>query len=148
MGLADQVILANEDERIEQELIDKRIGDNAPDGYYTDDLGFWVEQDIRKKKVRFAEYVLFRCQYLGKTLMKTEHDLYNEGRIVSPTPKHIAYIADLPDSIPMATAIWVYKRLFEWAPKLNEKKIIVCPGLMWDYERGILIEVTKKDKKK
>lgn len=148
MGLADQVIQANEDERIEQELIDKRSGDTAPEGYYTDDLGLWVEQDIRRKKVKFAEYVLFRCQRLGKkTLMKTDHALYHERRMVSPVPRQIAYIADLPESIPTATAVWVYKRLFEWAPKLNEKKIIVCPGLMWDYEKGELIEVIDKRKK-
>ena len=141
MGLADMVIQANDDERVVQELIDKRSGDRAPEGYYTDDLGFWVEQDIRRRGVKFAEYILFRCQYLCKnTLMKVDDTLYNERRIVSPVPRQIAYMADLPENIPTATAVWVYKRLLEWAPKLNEKKIIVCPGLVWDYEKGELIE--------
>lgn len=148
MGLADQVIQANEDERFEQELIGKRTGDTAPEGFYTDDLGLWVEQDIRRKAVRFAEYILFRCQYLGKkTLMKTDHALYHERRMVSPVPKQIAYIADLPESIPTATAVWVYKRLFEWAPKLNRRKITICPGLIWDFDTMELIEVIDKRKR-
>ena len=141
MGLADMVIQANEDEKVSQELIDKRSGDRAPEGYYTDDLGFWVEQDIRRRGVKFAEYILFRCQYLcKKTMMKSGDTLYNERRVVSPVPRQIAYLADLPENIPTATAVWVYKRLLEWAPKLNEKKIIVCPGLIWDYDKGELIE--------
>ena len=71
MDLASKVIQANEDE-VKREIIRKKSGDGAPEGYYTDDLGFWVEQDIRRKDVRFAEYVLFRCQYLNKDLHKRE----------------------------------------------------------------------------
>ena len=55
MDLADKVIQANE-----QEIIEKNSNDSAPDGFYTDDLGFWVEQDIRRHKSRFHRF--FRLQ--------------------------------------------------------------------------------------
>ena len=55
--LADLIVEANEDEQRR-----KNPGDTAPEGYYTDDLGYWVEQDIKKDKARFAQYVTFRCR--------------------------------------------------------------------------------------
>ena len=144
MDLASRVIQANEDE-IEREIIKKQSSDGAPEGYYTDDLGFWVEQDIRKKDARFAEYVLFRCQYLNKDLHIREGEfLYAGHRIVFPTSTAIADLADLPGKLPPAIVVWVHKRLCRQSPRLNESKIEIYPGLLWDFEEKDLIEIPKR----
>lgn len=148
MDLASKVIQANEDERIEQEIIAKRSTDGAPDGYYTDDLGFWVEQDIKRRETRYAEYILFRCLYLNKNLHIREGDILCVGHnIVFPTSAGIASLADLPSQLPSSIVLWVHKRLCNSVPKLNESKIEIAPGLLWDYNKGDLVELPKKSYK-
>lgn len=148
MDLASRVIQANEDEAIEQEIIKKKRGDSAPDGYYTDDLGLWVEQDIRRKSVRFAEYVLFRCQYLNSNLhVRDASMLYAGHRLVFPTSNSIADLADLPGRLPSPIVIWVYKRLMRNSPKLNNSKIEIKPGLLWDIKNGRLVKKDEKEYK-
>ena len=148
MDLASRVIQANEDEAIEQEVIKKKRGDSAPDGYYTDDLGFWVEQDIRRKSVRFAEYVLFRCQYINSDLhVRDGNMLYAGHSLVFPTSNSIADLADLPGRLPSPIVIWVYKRLLRSSPRLSKNKIEIKPGLLWDIKNGRLVKKDKKDYK-
>lgn len=144
MDLASMVIQANEEE-VEREIIKKKRDDGAPEGYYTDDLGFWVEQDIRRKDVRYAEYVLFRCQYLNKNLHVRDGEfLYAGHKMIFPTSTAIADLADLPGKLPSAIVIWVHKRLRQYSPRLNENKIEVKPGLIWDFKKGELIEIPKR----
>lgn len=144
MDLASMVIQANEEE-VEREIIKKKRDDGAPEGYYTDDLGFWVEQDIRRKDVRYAEYVLFRCQYLNKNLHVRDGEfLYAGHKMIFPTSTAIADLADLPGKLPSAIVIWVHKRLRQYSPRLNENKIEVKPGLIWDFKEGELIEIPKR----
>lgn len=148
MDLASRVIQANEDERIEQEIIKKRSTDGAPEGYYTDDLGFWVEQDIRRKEMRYAEYILFRCKYLNHNLHTREGGfLYTGHTLVFPTSASIANLADLPSKLPITIVVWVHKRLCRDSPRLNERKIEICPGLLWDYDNVKLVELPKKSYK-
>ena len=148
MDLASRVIQANEDERIEQEIIKKRATDGAPEGYYTDDLGFWVEQDIRRKEMRYAEYILFRCKYLNQNLHTRAGGLLYAGHtLIFPTSVSIASLADLPSKLPTTIVVWVHKRLCRDSPKLNERKIEICPGLLWDYDNAKLIELPKKNYK-
>lgn len=145
MDLASKVIQANESERIEQEVIKKLPSDDAPEGYYTDDLGLWVEQDIRRREVRYAEYILFRCRYLNKNIHTREGGILYAGHtIIFPTSASIANLADIPSKIPSSIVIWVHKRLSREAPKLNSRKIGVCPGLLWDYDKQELESVPKK----
>lgn len=147
MDLASKVIQANEDE-IEREVIRKKRGDGAPEGYYTDDLGFWVEQDIRRKDVRFAEYVLFRCQYLNKDLhIRDGEFLYAGHKLIFPTSTAIADLADLPGKLPPAIVIWVHKRLLQYSPTLSNKRIQIKPGFLWDFEKGDFVEIPKKEYK-
>lgn len=148
MDLASRVIQANEDERIEQEIIKKRATDGAPEGYYTDDLGFWVEQDIRRKEMRYAEYILFRCKYLNQNLHTRAGGLLYAGHtLVFPTSASIANLADLPSKLPITIVVWVHKRLCRDSPRLNERKIEICPGLLWDYDNVKLVELPKKNYK-
>lgn len=136
MNLADKVIQANE-----QEIIEKQSGDGAPEGYYTDDLGFWVEQDIRRHKAKFAEYVCFRCKKLNPGLHTRDGlRLYDGPKLIRNDPLVIASLARLPESIPKPTANWVFDELFRWAPKLNRSKIEISPGWMWDLEKQEIIK--------
>lgn len=139
MNLADKVIEANE-----QEVVEKKSGDTAPDGYYTDDLGLWVELDIRRQKVRFAEYILFRCKRLNPHLhIRDGVVVYNGHNLVKDTPVDIAALADLPENISGPTAKWVYKRLLQDMPHLNRSMIEIAPGWLWDIDNS---EIIKKDK--
>ena len=135
-NLADKIIHANE-----QEVVEKRSGDQAPDGYYTDDLGYWVEQDIRKHKERFARYVFVRCRKLNQHLYYDTADmkLYNRHEEVEPKVADIVKLANLADMITPAQAIWVYNRLKDAVPRLDRSKLVVAPGLIWDFETAELI---------
>ena len=136
-NLADQIIQANE-------IIEKRSGDQAPDGYYTDDLGYWVEQDIRKNPARFAEYVFFRCRIKNEHLYydTVELKLFNRHTEITPTVRDIVTLADIPEMITPAQAIWVYNKLKETAPRLDRDRILVAPGLAWNMKTAKLEEVT------
>ena len=135
-NLADKIIQANE-----QEIIEKRSGDTAPEGFYTDDLGYWVEQDIRKHKARFARYVFVRCRKLNPHLYydTIEMKLYNRHDEIEPKVADIVKLANLADMITPAQAIWVYNRLKDAVPRLDRSKLVVAPGLIWDFETAELI---------
>lgn len=129
-NLADQVIEANE-----QEYIEKTAGDQAPEGYYTDDLGLWVEQDIRKNKQRFAQYVLVRCKKLNPHLHTRDNAfLFNSHTIVNKHPNDIAELAGLAETLTTPLAALVYNRLIEIVPKLDKTRIEVTPGLVWNMD--------------
>ena len=135
---ADKIIQANE-----QEVIEKQAGDQAPEGYYTDDMGRWVELDIRRHKTRFAEYVFVRCRKRNPHLYyDTENmKLYNRHDVIEPTPKDILMLANLADMITTAQAIWVYNKLKETVPRLDRTRLVVAPGLAWNIETSELEEL-------
>lgn len=138
MDLADRIIQANE-----QEIIEKTAGDRAPEGYYTDDMGYWVEQDIRKHRERFAKYVFMRCRRLNKHLYydTDEMKVMNRHTVVEPNTKDILMLANLADMITTAQAIWVYNKLKETIPRLDKTRIVVAPGLAWNIETSELEEL-------
>lgn len=135
-NLADKIIQANE-----QEVIEKQSGDTAPEGYYTDDLGYWVEQDIRKHQDKFARYVFVRCRKLNPHLYydTAEMKLYNRHDEIEPKINDILLLANLASMITTAQAIWVYNKLKETVPRLDKSKLVVAPGLIWDFETAELI---------
>lgn len=146
MDLASKVIQANEDERIEQEVIKKRSTDRAPEGYYTDDLGFWVEQDIRKNETRYAEYILFRCKYLNRNLHTRDGGMLYAGHtLIFPTSVSIANLADIPSRLPTTIVLWVHKRLSRDSPRLDNSKIEICPGLLWDLDKQRFSECRREN---
>lgn len=138
MNLADMIIEANE-----SEVVRKVAGDRAPNGYYTDDMGYWVEQDIRKDKARFAEYVFMRCRRLNPHLYLDPEDLtvYNRHTEVLPEVNSILHLANIPEMITTAQAIWVYNKLKETVPRLDKNRIVVAPGLAWNIKESRLEEL-------
>lgn len=135
-NIADKIIEANE-------VIEKRDGDSAPEGYYTDDMGYWVEQDIRKYKERFARYVFVRCRKRNRHLYYNTDDmkLYNRHDEIEPTTKDILMLANLADMITPAQAIWVYNKLKETVPRLDKTRLVVAPGLAWNMETSELEDI-------
>ena len=136
MDLADKIIEANE-------IIEKREGDKAPEGYYTDDMGQWVELDIRKHKEKFARYVFVRCRKLNKHLYydTIEMKLYNRHDEIEPTAKDIVSLAKLADMITTAQAVWVYDKLKETVPRLDRNRLVIAEGLAWNFETSELEEL-------
>lgn len=128
--LINAVIEANE-----QEFIDKDKEDQAPDGYYTDDIGWWVEQDIRKNKMRFAKYIYTRCRKLNPHLhIRNGELLFNSHTIIDKHPNSISELAKLPEIISVPTAAWVYNKLVDDVPRLDPDRIVVSGDLVWNME--------------
>lgn len=137
-NIADKIIQANE-----QEIIEKQSGDKAPEGFYTDDMGMWVEQDIRKHKTKFARYVFVRCRKRNPHLYYDTEDMvvYNRHTVVEPKAQDILSLANLADMITTAQAIWVYNRLKETVPRLDRGRLVVAPGLAWNIKTSELEEL-------
>lgn len=137
-NLADKIIQANE-----QEVIEKRSGDQAPEGYYTDDMGMWVELDIRKHKERFARYVFVRCRKLNQHLYydTANMKLFNRHEEVEPKVADIVNLARLADMITPAQAIWVYNKLKETVPRLDKDIIVIGLGLGWNMVTSELVDL-------
>lgn len=136
MDLADKVIQANA-----QEVIEKLNGDGAPEGYYTDDLGFWVKQDIRQHNLKFAEYVCFRCKKLNPDLhVRDGVRLYNGTKLVRNDQQTIASLARLPERMHRHITNWVYDELFRSSPRLNRSKIEIAPGWYWDFNESEIVK--------
>lgn len=137
-SLADRIIEANEEEAIRDDV--------APDGYYTDDMGYWVEQDIKANKARFAEYILVRCRRLNPHLYwdPVELVMFNRHEVIEPTIADIIKLANTPDMVTPAQAIWVYNKLRDTIPRLNRDYLLIAPGLAWNIKRGMLEEIKGK----
>lgn len=119
----------------ENDTIEKRRGDQAPEGYYTDDLGWWVEQDIRRDKMRFARYVYVRCRKMNEHLhLRNDELLFNSHTLIEKHPNDIAELAGLPEVISTPIATWVYNRLVETVPRLDSDRIVVAGDLVWNME--------------
>lgn len=138
MDLADKIIDANEREQEEQRTLDE-----APEGFYTDDMGMWVEKDIKSDDAKFARYVFTRCRKLNKHLYYDPDDLtvYNHHTAIRPTPSSIIGLARLADSISTAQAIWVYNKLKETIPRLDRDRVLVARDLAWNIKTSELEEL-------
>lgn len=137
--LADKIIQANEQES-------KRGGDTAPVGFYTDDLGMWVEDNIKDDKERFAAYVFVRCRKRNPHLYYDTDmlTLYNRHQEITATPRDILELANLADMISMAQAIWIYNKLKETVPRLDRNRVVVAPGLAWNIEKSELEDIEEE----
>lgn len=137
MSIADELVALQESDSPHY----KGKNDSAPDGYYTDDMGYWVEQNIKQDKARFAEYILYRCIRLHPDIYQYKGDLYVRHTLITPTPKSIVALADTPEMVSSAQAIWVYNRLMAEAPELDLTRIRVASNAVWDFETCELEEI-------
>lgn len=130
-NLADKIIEANK-ARPSQGM------DGAPHGFYTDDMGMWVEKNIRNNKSRFAAYVFVRCRERNPHLYYDvdRETLFNRHTVITPTKHDILELAHLAEMITTAQAIWVHTKLKETVPRLDSNRLIIAPGLAWNIEKG------------
>lgn len=116
---------------------------NSPNGYYLDDLGYYVESNIKENKARMAEYVLFRILKLHRNIYISDGELYCGHTPITGDQSNILMLADSPMvSVNGAQAAWVYNRLKDISPEIDPNRIRVSPNLVWDFEKGDLIEMT------
>lgn len=138
MGLADQLI-----KNIESGMAQT---DSAPSGYYVDDLGFYVEEDIKKNKSRYAEYLLFRIKYLHPDIFSHYGKVYCDFVEVRPRTWDILALADSPlESITLAQAVWLYNRIRETALPLSDRYIMVSRDYLFDMEKCALRKINAKN---
>ena len=131
MSLADQLIENMESESAQPE--------SAPPGYYVDDLGFYVEENIRKNKMRQAEYILFRIRILHPAIFSYNGKLYYDFSEIKPKLTDILMLADSPlETISLAQAIWIYNRLRDTAPPLSNEYIQVSRDCIWSTKESKL----------
>lgn len=115
---------------------------SVPDGYHVDDLGYWVEDDLKENKVRYAEYLLFRIRKLHPNIYIRYGILYCGHTMLTGAISEILKLVDLPyASVGAAQAAWIYNRLIETAPEIDENKIIIGPGIYWDFDKAEICDL-------
>lgn len=133
MSLADKVIM----QQHRQSNGGSGVGNNTPDGYHIDDLGYWVEDDLVEDKARYAKYLLFRIRKLHPNIYTRYGILYCGHTMLTGTRGEILKLVDLPNAVVSAAqAAWIYNRLMETSPEIDESKIILGPGMYWDFKKA------------
>lgn len=137
INLADAIIRQNE----------RSPSGNTPEGYYQDDMGYLVELNLAENKARYAEYLLFRILRRHPNLYMRYGRLYCGHRLLSGSTQEVLELADSPDARCRAgQAAWIFNRLRELAPEIDETKILVAPGLYWDTDKAELCNLDELTK--
>ena len=115
---------------------------SVPDGYHVDDLGYWVEDDLKEDKSRYAEYLLFRIRKLHPNIYIRYGILYCGHTVLTGAVSEILKLVDLPNaSVKGGQAAWIFNRLMETAPEIDESKIIIGPGAYWDFDKAEICDL-------
>lgn len=134
-SLADAIIQQNE-----------RKGDspagNIPEGYYRDDMGFLVEENLMEDKERYAEYVLLRILRLHHNIYMRYGRLYCGHHLLECSTQDALELADSPRvKLNPGQVAWIFNRLKELAPEIDESKILVAEGVYWDMDKAELVDL-------
>lgn len=140
MDLADKIIAKQQDGTI----------DNPNAGTYYDDNGMpcWLE-DINHPEVLWddpnyvASNIMVRSilgSQSGKAELIYKHDgvLYEGHEVLIQNDANLYRLSQANRAIKAFVKPQVWKRVFELAPTLNTDKIIVAPGLVWNFKTGKL----------
>lgn len=126
---------------MENSLADQLVEANkVEDGPKTDEYGIPLPQKDTTKA--HYNYLVARSIYLNKHL-HTRHngrDLYNSHTIIRPTIEDISRLAKWIEPIPRQGIVYIYDKIKELVPYLDESKIAITPNLLWDIEKQELIE--------
>lgn len=120
-------------------------GGFVPAGFHTDDLGYWVEDDIQKDESRLAQYLLFRIRKTSPSVYKIddwmfhEHELLERGNV----DQMLSLIRSPKIKITKSIAIWLYDKLYEVAPYLERRYMIVSDRYIFDTYLGIMVPIEK-----
>lgn len=115
---------------------------SVPDGYYLDDLGYYVEKNLHESKERMAEYALFRILKKHKNIYNRNGMLFCGHTVLTGDSRTLLQLIDSPNvSINQAQAAWIYNRIKEVAPEFSDRYIKVADGLVWDMEESELVNM-------
>lgn len=131
MGLADQVIEANE----------KPIEEPEEEKFFTDDIGISVKKDYRKDYQYYTGYLVARAFKINDKLNKRGDGLFNGDELVLPNAEDIAVLTRYPEPIPKTMVVNIHKRIWEMAPELNPDILVVGKGLGWDLTKGEFVKI-------
>lgn len=124
MDLADQLIAATQQQH-QQEI---------------DELGIPLPQPQTKR----ANYnYLCARAFKANPHLHTRHNrtqLWNSHTLIQPTLDDICRLTKWVDELPRQGVIYVYDKLRELAPELNEDIIAITPRLAWSFKEQKLIE--------
>ena len=121
----------------------RRPTSDTPDGYYRDDMGYLVETNLDQNKARYAEYLLFRILRKHNNIYMRYGRLYCGHRLLEGTIQEVLELADSPTAHARAgQAAWIFNRLRELAPEIDETKIIIGPGIYWDMDKAEICELS------
>ena len=116
---------------------------SVPDGYYLDDLGYWVENDIKSDKDRYARYLLLRITKLHPNIYRLYGQVYCGHTVLTGSIDEILKLVDLPSAIVRAgQAAWIFNRIKELAPEIDESKIIIGPDIYWDFDKADILDLS------
>lgn len=132
------------DEIIKQQERKGGASSSAPDGYIEDDMGYWVEENLYEDRARYAKYLLMRILKKNNNLYLRHGRLYSGHKLLSGNSQEILQLVDLPYAhVGSAQVAWIYNRLLETVPELDESKIMVGKNAFWDFEKAEVIELEK-----
>lgn len=124
MDLADQLIAANE----------------QPSPPEIDELG--IPLPIPQTKRAHYNYLVARA-FKRNPHLHTRHDrtqVWNSHTLIQPTLEDISRLADWVDPIPRQGVIYIFDKIKELAPQLNDDIIAITPRLAWSFKEQKLIE--------
>ncbi len=124
--LAEQLIKANEAEKkIETEK---------------DELGLPLPQ--KKTPEAKYNYLAARALFINKHIYTRNNktELWNEHEKIKPKRSDISKLARWYGPLPPEGVVYVYEKLKQVAPYLDETKIAITPTMLWDIENQELIE--------
>lgn len=124
MSLADQLIAANQ----EQEPLQ------------VDELGIPLPQ-LQTKRAHYT-YLTARA-FKRNPHLHTRHnrtEVWNSHTLIQPTIEDIARLTDWVDKLPPQAIIFIYDKIKELAPELDEDIIVIAPHLAWSFSEQRLIE--------
>ena len=108
-------------------LADQIIGAPLQGDYVSNDPYDWLE---RIKEVSPSIY-----RHHG--LLWHEHEVLEKGNTLQFT----SLIRSPNVVVSRPQAIWLYDSLYEWAPELNDRYIVVSADFVWDARTGELIPI-------
>lgn len=123
--LADQLIAANE---------------KSLNGSEKDELG--IPLPIPQTRRAHYEYLAARALYLNPHLhtRRERTELWNSHAIIQPELDDICRLTKWVDKLPRQGVIYVYDRLRELVPELDDDIIAITPHLAWSFKEQRLIE--------
>lgn len=109
-----------------------------------DELGI----PLPRKKTNEAHYAYLtaRALFLNKHLYTRDNktQLWNSHDKIRPIEEDIVRLTKCYERIPKQGIIYIYDRLRELVPYLDESKIAITPTLLWDIEKQELVETEEE----